>query len=183
MPGPLRRGRYSLEELQQAVQHVVDGENGRTVSKQSRIPYSTLMKAVLRDKAGIITQAKRRGPPTALPKSCEDDIVAWVCGMQHEGHPVDRHTIMVKATQVYRRLVPHATLSDGWYQRFMARHSQLTNRVAQVISHARNNVDEAGIERLHQSLTDVIAEHGITADRVFNMDETSFASRRKSKDV
>ncbi|RHY11997.1 hypothetical protein DYB36_005052 [Aphanomyces astaci] len=90
---------------------------------------------------------------------------------------------MVKATQVYRRLVPHATLSDGWYQRFMARHSQLTNRVAQVISHARNNVDEAGIERLHQSLTDVIAEHGITADRVFNMDETSFASRRKSKDV
>ncbi|RHY38235.1 hypothetical protein DYB34_008421 [Aphanomyces astaci] len=90
---------------------------------------------------------------------------------------------MVKATQVYRRLVPHATLSDGWYQRFMARHSQLTNRVAQVISHARNNVDEAGIERLHQSLTDVIAEHGITAERVFNMDDTSFASRRKSKDV
>ncbi|RHZ12269.1 hypothetical protein DYB37_006238 [Aphanomyces astaci] len=65
----------------------------------------------------------------------------------------------------------------------MARHSQLTNRVAQVISHARNSVDEAGIERLHQSLTDVISEHGITADRVFNMDETSFASRRKSKDV
>ncbi|RHY80827.1 hypothetical protein DYB31_014356 [Aphanomyces astaci] len=91
-----------------------DGENGRTVSKQSHIPYATLMKAVLREKAGIITQAKRRGPPSAFPKCCEDDIVAWVCGMQHEGHPVDRHTIMVKATQVYRRLVPtQPCLMDG----------------------------------------------------------------------
>ncbi|KAF0704188.1 hypothetical protein AaE_015066 [Aphanomyces astaci] len=32
-------------------------------------------------------------------------------------------------------------------------------------------------------MNDVIRDHQLTADRVFNMDETSIASRRKSKDV
>ncbi|RHY36706.1 hypothetical protein DYB38_011921, partial [Aphanomyces astaci] len=59
----------------------------------------------------------------------------------------------------------------------------LTKRVAQVISHARNSVCESSVQILYDSMNDVIRDHQLTADRVFNMDETSFASRRKSKDV
>ncbi|RLN99904.1 hypothetical protein DYB28_013842, partial [Aphanomyces astaci] len=39
------------------------------------------------------------------------------------------------------------------------------------------------VQTLYDSMNDVIRDHQLTADRVFNMDETSFASRRKSKDV
>ncbi|RHZ32382.1 hypothetical protein DYB26_010332 [Aphanomyces astaci] len=39
------------------------------------------------------------------------------------------------------------------------------------------------VQTLYDSMNDVIRDHQLTADRVFNMDETSIASRRKSKDV
>ncbi|RHY92462.1 hypothetical protein DYB31_016458, partial [Aphanomyces astaci] len=99
------------------------------------------------------------------------------------GNPTDRKTIIVKANQVLRRLDPTASLSAGWYRRFIVRHPQLTNRVAQVISSARNEVDDVAVTTLFNSLVNAIVTNKLSSDRVFNMDETSFASRRKSKDV
>ncbi|RLO07933.1 hypothetical protein DYB28_015797, partial [Aphanomyces astaci] len=52
-----------------------------------------------------------------------------------------------------------------------------------VISSARNSIDEAGVALLFDSMGEAMKEHNFTADRIFNMDETSFTSRRKSKDV
>ncbi|RHY87991.1 hypothetical protein DYB35_009515 [Aphanomyces astaci] len=52
-----------------------------------------------------------------------------------------------------------------------------------VISSARNSIDEAGVALLFDSMSEAMKEHNFTADRIFNMDETSFTSRRKSKDV
>ncbi|RHY06654.1 hypothetical protein DYB36_000402 [Aphanomyces astaci] len=100
-----------------------------------------------------------------------------------DGNPTDRMTIIVKANQVLRRLDPTASLSAGWYRRFIVRHPQLTNRVAQVISSARNEVDDVAVTTLFNSLVNAIVTNKLSSDRVFNMDETSFASRRKSKDV
>ncbi|RHY82535.1 hypothetical protein DYB26_007507, partial [Aphanomyces astaci] len=98
------------------------------------------MKAVRETKAGTIKVPLRRGPKPCLPQSCEKDLVAWIGAMQQDGYPVDRQDILVKANQLVRRLDASLAVGAGWFKRFRERHPQLKNRVAQVISHARNAV-------------------------------------------
>ncbi|RHX98885.1 hypothetical protein DYB36_009892 [Aphanomyces astaci] len=156
---------------------------GTEVAHAANIPYEVVMRRVRVIKAGKEVVVQRRGPKPTLAKSCEEDLVAWISGMQSRGYPTSRYTILVKANQILRHLDPLGSLTGGWYLRFLQRHPQLTNRVAQVISSARNSIDEAGVALLFDSMGEAMKEHNFTADRIFNMDETSFASRRKSKDV
>ncbi|RHZ01097.1 hypothetical protein DYB35_012383 [Aphanomyces astaci] len=124
------------------------------------------MRRVRLIKAGKEVVVQRRGPKPTLAKSCEEDLVAWISGMQSRGYPTSRYTILVKANQILRHFGP-SWFPDGWL----------------VISSARNSIDEAGVALLFDSMGEAMKEHSFTADRIFNMDETSFASRRKSKDV
>ncbi|ETV84118.1 hypothetical protein H257_03428 [Aphanomyces astaci] len=96
---------------------------------------------------------------------------------------VMRRVRLIKASKEVRvqRRGPKPTLAKSCEEDL--RHPQLTNRVAQVISSARTSIDEAGVALLFDSMGEAMKEHNFTADRIFNMDETSFASRRKSKDV
>ncbi|RLO02729.1 hypothetical protein DYB28_013787, partial [Aphanomyces astaci] len=141
------------------------------------------MRKVRETKAGTLVPPQRRGPPPMLPRDCESDLVPWITAIQQDGHPVDRHMILIKGNQLVRQLDPLGSVSGGWYKRFMQRHTQLTSRSAQVISHARNSVNDAAVQVLFDSVDSITAEHGLTPDRIFNMDETAFASRQKSKKV
>ncbi|RLO00194.1 hypothetical protein DYB28_013992 [Aphanomyces astaci] len=158
---PLTRSRYTPAELHQAIQDVISGQSGRFVSGKSKIPYLTLMRKVRETKAGTLVPPQRRGPPPILPRDCESDLVAWITAMQQDGHPVDRHMILIKGNQLVRQLDPLGSVSGGWYKRFMQRHTQLTSRSAQVISHARNSVNDAAVQVLFDSVESIIAEHGI----------------------
>ncbi|RHY58009.1 hypothetical protein DYB38_004610 [Aphanomyces astaci] len=179
MPTP--RSRYTTKELDAAVLTVLAGECGKIVSLKTRIPYSTLMRKMRESRAGTRKDPQRRGPKTLIPQPCEADLVAWIDAMQQNGYPPSRQAVLVKATQMLRRIDPLQTaLTSGWYKKFRARHKDLTNRVAQVISRARNSVDEAGVDRMFNSVHKTVIENKLTADRIFNMDETAFASRRKS---
>ncbi|RHY10653.1 hypothetical protein DYB36_004381 [Aphanomyces astaci] len=180
---PRPRGRYKRHELDRAVRAVLDGEKGTIVAARAMIPYKTLMKTVRKDKAGTIKAPLRRGPKPRLPPTCEADLVAWIVAMQQDGYPVDRQVIVVKANQLLRRLDPSLAVTAGWYRRFRARHLELANRVAQVISHARNAVTMDGVNLLFDSMVEIIKAHDLSPDRIFNMDETAFASRKKSKSV
>ncbi|ETV73264.1 hypothetical protein H257_11805 [Aphanomyces astaci] len=182
MPPTRERGKYSKDLLHTAVQAVINRSKAPEVAKRHNIPIATLNKRVREQRSGQALVTKRRGPKPTLPDSCEEDLVAWIVAMQRDGNPTDRKTIIVKANQVLRRLDPTASLSAGWYRRFIVRHPQLTNRVAQVISSARNEVDDVAVTTLFNSLVNAIVTNKLSSDRVFNMDETSFSSRRKSKD-
>ncbi|KAF0708480.1 hypothetical protein AaE_013195 [Aphanomyces astaci] len=178
------RFRYKPKDLDDAVRQVLGGTSGKQVSKTTHIPYNTLMLHVRAEKAGKDRARQRPGPKPALPTSCEDDLVAWIAAMQGDGYPLDRQAIMIKASQLVRKIDPfHQRLSSGWFKRFRQRHPILTRRMAQVISHARNAVDPAGVERLHKTLAETISKNGITAERIFNMDETAFTSRKKGSSV
>ncbi|RQM31372.1 hypothetical protein B5M09_007329 [Aphanomyces astaci] len=129
------------------------------------------------------TEMPLQRPGPSLPTTCEADLVAWIATMQQNGFPMYRAGIIVKANQLIRRLDPTRSLTGGWYRRFIGRHPNLVNRVAQVISNARNGVDMSGVQRLYESLDMIMAEHNLTPDCMFNMDETAFETRRKTKKV
>ncbi|RHZ16680.1 hypothetical protein DYB31_011227 [Aphanomyces astaci] len=134
-------------------------------------------------KAGKDLTPQRRGPKPLFPDSFEQDMVAWISAMQQEGMPATRFVILLKVNKLLRRLDPLRTVTGSWYCRFMNRHPELTTHVAQVISNARNSVDEVGVKRVFDSMEEAIRVQGLTAERILNMDETFFALRHKSKDV
>ncbi|RHZ33732.1 hypothetical protein DYB26_010919 [Aphanomyces astaci] len=58
------------------------------------------MRKVRETKAGTLVPPQRRDPPPMLPRDCESDLVAWITAMQQDGHPVDRHMILIKGNQL-----------------------------------------------------------------------------------
>ncbi|EGZ25406.1 hypothetical protein PHYSODRAFT_484653, partial [Phytophthora sojae] len=125
---------------------------------------------------------QRCGPKPLLPPEAEDAIQDWIIGRQIVRHPVGRVEIMKKATEI-SELIAGRSVTDGWYKRFMQRHPDLTERMAQTLSKPRNTVDFADTRMLFNSLAKVIIETGTSADQVFNVDETAFYKVAKSKRV
>ena len=177
--------KYTPDMLDHAIDLVMEGGKLSSVSVECGIPYRTLNERVSMRRKGIVREKRKTGPSPMLPLDCENDLVDWIAGMQSKGHPVEINQILVKATQIARQIgiSSHITLTTGWYQRFRKRQPHLVDRQAQVISRARNSATIETIELLFNSMVKVIVEHSLTADRIFNMDETAFASRKKSMQV
>ncbi|RHY96969.1 hypothetical protein DYB35_013360 [Aphanomyces astaci] len=70
------------------------------------------------------------------------------------------------------------TLSSGWFAGFVRRHHDLTTRVAQQLSHARNSVTKEGVMKCFFDL--VKGCIGFASD-VYNFDETSFKTKGSTK--
>ena len=96
--------------------------------------------------------------------------------MQARGHPVERQIVIAKASELARKL--GTSIGDGWYKRFCGRHPELTSRMAQVVSRVRNEVDQTCVEMLFDTMERVIDGHRLNGSRIFNIDETSFQSRK-----
>ncbi|RHY83795.1 hypothetical protein DYB35_013677 [Aphanomyces astaci] len=107
------RLRYTPEELADDVQKVLGGTNGKHVSLYMKIPYNTLMRIVRQIKVGTNKAPQRRGLKPVLPAECERDLVQWIVAMQQEGHPPDRHDILVKANKLAREFDPLQSRTDG----------------------------------------------------------------------
>ncbi|OQR84329.1 hypothetical protein ACHHYP_13522 [Achlya hypogyna] len=70
-------------------------------------------------------------------------------------------------------------LTHGWYQRFSDRYPDLVSRTSEILSQARQEPDEAVVETLHETLEKLMDKYNLTAERVFNCDETGFNPRPK----
>ncbi|RHY41308.1 hypothetical protein DYB38_010448 [Aphanomyces astaci] len=188
MPTPQRMGlsrQYSKEKLLEASADVI---SGTLLSKQASVKYAIPQRTIQKNVAILrlgqsAPERQRPGPKPVMPAALEKDLVDWIAGMQSCGHPVQRQTITLRAARICRAFDQTMTLSSGWYQRFLARHPILAKRTAQVISRSRNEVCQRTVEILYDRLATVVNEHKLDSTRIFNMDETAFNSRKKSKVV
>ncbi|CAK5115142.1 unnamed protein product, partial [Aphanomyces euteiches] len=167
--------------MDSAVDQVMQGSLCTEVSHATSVPYSTLT-AHVRAKTKAYT-IRGMGRPPHLSLDCEKDIVDWVIAMQMEGLPIKRKDIMVKASQVAFKIHPQMTIEYGWYKGFRRRHPILSDRHAQTISRASNAVDDTAVSAPFSLLENQIETHELTPDRIWNMDETAFQSRKKSGKV
>ncbi|OQR84327.1 hypothetical protein ACHHYP_13523 [Achlya hypogyna] len=101
---------------------------------------------------------------------------------QRDSHPVDRSDIIAKAQQVCVAMGIEP-IKDGWFRCFSDRYPDLVDRLSQTISRVRNEANEAGLEDLYHRIAKVVIEGNYDASRIFNMDETAFANRQKTKRV
>ncbi|RHY64813.1 hypothetical protein DYB34_007758 [Aphanomyces astaci] len=102
--------------------------------------------------------------------------------MQCSGWPVERYEVLIKAGKIlsYHAGVPR-TLSSGWFAGFVRRHHDLTTRVAQQLSHARNSVTKEGVMKCFFDLVKGCIGFACTASDVYNVDETSFKTKGSTK--
>ncbi|KAF0717013.1 hypothetical protein As57867_002534, partial [Aphanomyces stellatus] len=126
------------------------------------------------------------GPATTLPADTEKDLVTWILASQQDGDRATRQDVLDRATEAfavvhdYERPTP---FTPGWYQRFIARHSELKTAKASVLSKPRNAVDQEIVVDFFHELVHALSCVGIDPSRVFNMDETSFSPTKTAKKV
>ncbi|KAJ0391118.1 hypothetical protein ATCC90586_011059 [Pythium insidiosum] len=185
------RGRYTQQELRDALKRVRRGETHALVAATSPVSLRALFKKEKQLRETGALETKRRGTKPAIPDSIEQDIVEWIAAMQRAGLPPTRQEIIRRANEIKRRIEAKTTrssdsakpLTSGWFKRFRGRHPELADRRAQAIARVRNQVDAAVVETLFGTLVKLAVEHKIGPSRAFNMDETSFAPDGSTKSV
>jgi len=181
-----KKKRYDSEELQDAVTMHKTGVKMRNIlAKYPHIPRRTIYDYINRDKNGL--ELRKPGPKPILTEAMESDLHSWIVGMQTQGYPISRHMLLVKANEIYREMYGRTrsvgSLTASWIQKFLSRHPTLCLRVSQVIKRARAEVDVNGIRGFFWEVVRHVAERQLTADQVFNMDETAFGQQVQSKKV
>ncbi|RHZ41696.1 hypothetical protein DYB26_014271 [Aphanomyces astaci] len=137
----------------------------------------------MKAQTGSIT-IKKRGVKPFMPPDMEDDLVSWIEAMQRSGWPVERYEVILKASHIMSYHVGVAcSLGRGWFARFESRHHDLSARVAQKLSHARNCVTKEGIVKYFYDLVKGCLGFKCTAGDAYNVDETSFKTKGGSQKV
>jgi hypothetical protein len=181
-----KKKRYSPEELVSAVSDYQQGKKMKEVkSKYPDVPERTIYLHAKHDRENI--PIKRPGPPPVLTVAMENDLQAWIIGMQSHGYPISRDIALTKANAIYREMygVTRSTgfLKRGWLERFMQRHPLLTFRTSQVIKRVRAEATEEGLLQFFWEVMKHVIERNLTSDQIFNMDETGFSNKNKTKNV
>jgi transposase-like protein len=177
------RSKLTAETKLAAVERVVKGKEKQVyVAKDIQIKIRTLKRLLRKHRDGVDLEPQRRGPAPALPRASKDAIAAWDVARQRDSHPVDRSDIIIKAQQVCVAMGIEP-MKDGWFRRFKDRYPDLVDRLSQTISRVRNEANEAGLEDLFYRMAKVVIEGNYDASSIFNMDETAFANRQKTKRV
>ncbi|KAE9218564.1 hypothetical protein PF005_g8226 [Phytophthora fragariae] len=158
----LRRGCYKKEDLEEALTRTCEGEKFAAVARTSPIPIRTLFKKSKELQTTGSIEGERRGPKPALSPEQEADIVAWVAGMQRAGFPVGPARVLDRANKIYAKLP-----------------TELRPKIVSV----RNSVDADPVRDLSHAMAKTVVQLQLSADRVFNMDETAFMSKGTSRRV
>lgn len=93
---------WRQEDADNAVKEALEGAKIVDLVVKYGIPDKTLRRKVQRHKQG--DKDRRPRPEPVLDTEAEDDLQAWVIGMQQQSLPVSRDMLIIKANEVYREL-------------------------------------------------------------------------------
>ncbi|KAE8996895.1 hypothetical protein PR002_g19183 [Phytophthora rubi] len=171
---------YPTDVKTAVVAQVQSGKSVATVSADWSVPKCTVRKWGSKAQNGQLFC--RHGPQPRLPDAAERHLYDWIVGRQLVRPPVDRAFILKKASEI-SLLVAGTSVGEGWYSRFMGRHPQLSTRIAQTLPPKRNCVTGGDMATLFDTLAKLVIELQLDGSRIFNMNETAFQTRKKSKRV
>ena len=170
----LRRKRYAVTDVKNALTFIDEGNSVMDAYRMFGVPERTLRRMLKRKREGEIV--KKPGPNPILTLDNERDLVDWVIAMQKQGLPVTRFMVLEKANEIFHELYGGTRsvgkLSESWLNKLMLRHPHLSLRSSQVIQRCRNEASFDGLNTFCNELIKHVIEQTLSADRIFNMDET-----------
>ena len=112
-----------------------------------------------------------------LSKVEEDELVDYLSEANKVGYGKTRRQVKVIAERVAieKGVLRSARISDGWWRRFLQRHSQLSLRTRDATGYVRMNaMNEENMTTYSDLLNSVLNDNNLKAhpEQIYNMDET-----------
>lgn len=147
----------------------------RRVALEYGLPPQTLRDAVPRG-----GPAKRPGPSTILTAEEENEIVGYCLNMQKLGFGLTKPAVNTMIMEILRNNPRPHSFKDkpgkALWERFMRDHKELSFRVPQELTAARAAKSNPLVIQNHfAELQRIIRDNNLSAERIWNMDESGFS--------
>ena len=140
-------------------------------SEKYGIPRSTLHDHI----SGKVEHGSKPGRGSYLSPEEEEELVSFLIKCARIGYPHTRKQVMALVQAIAKGKGIETTISDGWWERFKQRHSNITLRIAAPLSFARAMAsDRDSLNNYFDLLEDTLKANEIfnDASRIFNCDKT-----------
>ena len=139
---------------------------------------NNISKSTLHDRvSGKVLPGAKYGAPRYLTDEEEEELVRWIEGCAEVGYAKSVREVraIVGAIVVKKQCVDFAAVSHGWWDRFRARHPQLSLRTGESLAYVRAIcTNRQIIDRYFDLLQDIFMKNSLQGKpgRIFNLDES-----------
>lgn len=177
---------YKKENLNLAVEEALKGISVAEVSRKYQVPESTIRAKKIGKYAN-----KRPGPSTILSADEEKELENWIFVCTDRGFPVTKHQLVESVKLLCdsdKRKTPFKSNRPGrsWYEAFLKRHPNISQRITENVSLSRAKVSEFHIRSWFSEISTYLTENNlisIDSTRVFNGDEVGVSMNPKPPTV
>ncbi|CAK1586979.1 unnamed protein product [Parnassius mnemosyne] len=180
---------YTPEQMRRAIEAVKRGEAVSAAASKYGVPRITLRNKV----TGISPAVCSMGPGTIFTVQEEQILVKWLFALADRHFPISREQLLDSVQQIIikdNRKTPFTNNRPGktWYQAFLKRHPEISERTAQNLITSRDNVTEQQIKSWFTEIKNYLQEQNLEhllkrPSRIFNADESAFFLSPKSSRV
>ncbi|KAH9627760.1 hypothetical protein HF086_001774 [Spodoptera exigua] len=178
---------YTTAQMAKAIEEVRKGEKISVAATRYGVPRITLRNKI----TGKSPVDCNLGPATVLSHEEESILVRWVCFMAEKHFPVTKEQLLDSVQKIISEKnldsCPFTNNRPGkkWYSLFLKRHPVLSERTAQNLSKAREEVTEDDILRWFDVIKSYLENKGLLEvindpERIFNSDESAFYLQPKA---
>lgn len=169
---------YSKEDLQNALRDIKNGIPCSVAAKSYHVPRTTLIGKI----KGTYPEECKSGVSTVLTSQEEDILVNWILNMAKMGFPINKDQLLDSVTLLCKELKRPNKFNDGrpgrhWYEGFLKRHPQISQRMSENLTTSRAAVTEASIKNWFDEVQNYFISSSTFVNdpsRVFNADESAF---------
>ena len=188
---PGARKPWTAENMKQCLADIESGKRGvNAASKYYNIPKPSIRRYRLGLNKISNTEKIHRGAPLILPKHVEEELVQHMKDLDGMFFGMTKKELMRLGYQIALSYgvtgLNHEKkmLGKGWYYGFMGRHPELCLRSPEATSLGRmKGFNRQAVQAFFDLYSRIIQDNSITADRIFNMDETSHSTVQKCSKV
>lgn len=170
---------YSPTKVTKALDAIRGGMPVQTASKTFHVPRTTLRHKI---EGHSPESSGHVGPQAVLGKDAEDLLVQWIQTCAKMGFPINKAALFSSVHKMVTSgnfSTPFVNNRPGikWFNSFMKRHPEISQKHAEYINMARAGITEEKIRRWFMEVKELLDDDFEVLShpkRVFNMDETSF---------
>lgn len=180
---------YTPSDMAHALELIANGKPVAAVSRETGIPRTTL----IYKSSGKSPAVCGMGPPTILTAQEETFLVQWIMLIQQRHFPITKTMLLDSVEKIIKKTKRQNPFKnnrpgDKWFKSFLRRHPELSSRVAQNLTPARENVTEKQIRHWFDEVREYLNSSNLfditnEPKRVFNADESAFYLNPKGSKV
>lgn len=162
---------WSADSMYKAIKAVEEGASIRVAAEKYSVPKTSLHDRV----SGKVDIDARPGPNAYLSFEEEEELASFLLQCAKIGYPHTKCQVLALVSRILHTKGIDTTVTNGWWERFCKRHSQLTLKTAMPVSHARAAAaDPEVLNKYFDILEQALRQNDIfnRPVHIFNCDET-----------